>query len=96
MTVPKAPVHEYDRPVFRQHDVGTTGQVLSVEAKSIPEPMCRSSHHDLGRRVPASHRGHIARTLLPGQTIGHSASAAQTDRGKALLSSKVMLKAAND
>lgn len=66
MTVPKAPVYEYDRPVFRQHDVGTAGQVLSVEAKSIPEPMGRSSHHNLGRGVPASHRSHVLRTLLPG------------------------------
>jgi len=64
VVVPKAPMHEYDRPMLWQNDVGSSWQIRSVQPKAKSEAMrCPSSKY-LWRSVLAPHGGHVSRTLF--------------------------------
>ena len=56
-------MHEDRRPMPRQHEVGTAGQVLRLQPEAESEPMHEGAHEELGLRVTATDLGHEARSL---------------------------------
>src|ERR1700723_2912059 len=50
MLMPKATVHENSHTPRRQHDVGTSGQIASVQTESVPPTVGQASHHQFRLR----------------------------------------------
>ena len=64
VVMPKASVHEYHRPVLRQHNIRLPRQILPVNPEPIPQRMQQASHRHLRLRVLALVRHHHPVPLL--------------------------------
>ena len=72
VSVPEAPIDEYARMVFAEHQVRLARQAGMIQ--SVSEPMCPQppAHHHLRLRIFASDGSHIPMSLLRGVGV-HSA-----------------------
>jgi len=66
MTVPEASVHEDGCLVARQDDVGPTGQVPAMQAKSVSLFVQNSPHDPLGAGVASADTGHYSASDFSG------------------------------
>ena len=69
--MPEAPVHEDDGAVPREHEVGATGQVPSMEPKAESEPMCNSPNGDFRTGITAPDPRHHLAPPLRIHDVGH-------------------------
>jgi hypothetical protein len=58
MTVPEAAVHEDDRVVTWQSNIGTSGKTLHMKSKAEAHAMRHASNAQLRQRVPRPDCGH--------------------------------------
>lgn len=72
MAVPKATIYENYRFVLRQHNIRAAGQVLTVQAKAIPQRMQSLSDQDLGLGVLAPDAGHHLTAFRLRDNVSHS------------------------
>lgn len=68
--MPEASVHENHRPVFRQHNIGTPGEIPSMQPVPITHRMQHRPHNHLRPRVLVSHARHDLTALLAREHIG--------------------------
>src|ERR1043165_2660520 len=64
VSMPKAAVNEDDGLVFRENDVGASGEFFSVQTKTVAEPMQQRANAFLGRGVLAPNAAHVPGTSL--------------------------------
>jgi hypothetical protein len=60
-----------DLAVTVKDDVRFTGEILSVQSKSITQPMNNCPHNFFGHGVAASYSRHIKASLVPGEYVSH-------------------------
>ena len=75
MTVPETPVDENNRPVFRKHEVGLSGQVAAVEPEPESPAVQDRPDHQLRLCVPAPDPGHHPAPDFGGHPVGGHGSA---------------------
>lgn len=71
MPVPKASVHEEDRPVLRQHKIRLSGDTLGVQTVAKALRMQGSAEGKLRLRILSPDPGHHARAGLTVDYVGH-------------------------
>jgi len=62
--MPVAALHLYNGTVTRQYEIGPTGQLFVVKAKTKAAGMKPATHEHFGFRVPASNGSHVAAASL--------------------------------
>jgi hypothetical protein len=62
--MPETTVHKNHYAVFRENDVGLSGQVFPVQAKPVAEAMKKASDTNLRFGVCAAYRSHVAAALF--------------------------------
>jgi hypothetical protein len=80
--MPEAAVNENHSPVFRQHDVRSPRQLLSVQSETIPHAVQQAPNHLFGRRVFAANTRHVPGAASFGEAVfvhGGILAAADTD-----------------
>lgn len=72
MGMPEAAMHEDDRPVPWEHEVGATRKTAASQPVSKAASVKLFANKDLKSRVPLPHTAHALGALLGGQGIGHA------------------------
>jgi hypothetical protein len=72
MLMPKAAMDEYRCSVFRQNNVGVSGQVFAVEPKSVAKFCEGLPDKSLRIRVARSNSRHVPASALYGKLVGHT------------------------
>jgi hypothetical protein len=62
--MPEAPMNKNYCTEFRKSDIGFSGKVLAVQAEPVAEAMKNAPNTDLGPRVRAAYRSHVAAALF--------------------------------
>lgn len=82
--VPETAVHIYDFAQLRQHDVGCSWKIATMEAKTIAKMMHQPPHQHLWFCIARLDRGHDPRPFLLGKSLWHTAEAATSRRCECL------------
>src|SRR6185312_3737327 len=58
VSVPEAPMHEYNHPARREHEIGLTGKLSIVQPIAKASPVQVRAHDHLGLSVACSYQRH--------------------------------------
>lgn len=74
MRVPETTVDEHHRPMAREHNVRSSGEVLAVEAEPVAEAVNQGTDELLRFGIPGAYGRHNGAPLLPRYGVGHSSN----------------------
>lgn len=73
MPVPEAAVDEDDLSMARQHNVGMSREVRTMQPEAIPKPVQQAAYYQFRSRIAIFHLGHDSAAIGGGEHIRHGA-----------------------